>query len=117
MQNNPISHQIRRCNRNLLLVNAALILAGLIWASVSHRYLYNCFAGPFPLPHADLERRSDSSAVRYFVALEDLKPVESGLQYVETTVDKYTNAVKSKKVTATYFVARVNDKFLIIKSP
>lgn len=117
MQEHLISRQIHRCNRNLLLVNAALIVAGLLWAAATQRYLYNCFVGPFPFSHAELVRSIDLKATRYFISINDVKPVESGLQYIETTTDKYTNAVKSKKVTATYFVAPVDGTFLIIKSP
>jgi hypothetical protein len=117
MWNNVIGRQIGRCNRNLLVVNAGIILIGVIWAYSAQRYLYNCFLGPFPIPHAELVRPIESIALRYFVSLDGLKPVETGLQNIETTVDKYSNAVKSKKVKATYFVAPVEDRFLLIKSP
>jgi len=117
MWNNVIGRQIRRCNRNLLVVNVCIIIIGIIWAYNARRYLYNCFLGPFPVTQAELVRPIDSTGMRYFVSLDGLKPIETGLQDIETTVDKYTNAVKSKKVKATYFIAPVEDKLFLIKSP
>jgi hypothetical protein len=102
----------------LLLVNAGILAALLIWGYRADRYLYNCLAGPFTISQDELLRViNPRDMFRYFVTVDGLKPLETGLQNIEQTEDKYTHEVKSKKVTATYFAARVHDKLLLIKSP
>ena len=41
MLDNVIGRHIRRCNRNLLLVNGGLIVIAIWWLIGSQRYLYN----------------------------------------------------------------------------
>jgi hypothetical protein len=118
MWDNVIGRHIRRCNRNLLLVNTAILLALFVWAFSSERYLYNCLKGPFHVTHQGLRSIANANSLRqYFVSVDDLKPLETGLRYTETTKDKYTQQVKSQKVTATYFAAPLEDGILLIKSP
>jgi hypothetical protein len=109
MWENVIGFHVRRCNRNLLLVNAGILAAILVWAHLSERYLYNCFAGPFPATQETLAKIVDPMAVRrYFVSLDRLQPLQTGLQYIETD---------SRKVTATYFAVPADSRLLLIKSP
>jgi hypothetical protein len=119
MWENLVGRHIRRCNRNLFFVNAVILVALLVWGYSSKCYLYNCFKGPFPTTHDALVKIADASVLqRYFVSVNHLEPLGTGLQYVETTKDKYTQEVKSQKITATYFAASLGeDRFLIIKSP
>jgi hypothetical protein len=49
------------------------------------------------------------------VSVDNLSVIETGLQSIEQSVDKYTHAVTSQKTTATFFVAKGN-RPLIIKS-
>jgi hypothetical protein len=50
------------------------------------------------------------------VSLDNLSVVETGLQSVQKTVDKYTGQVKSETVTAAFFVAQ-GSRPMIVKSP
>lgn len=118
MWDNEIGRHIRRCNRNLFLTNAVIVAALLLWAYSSERYLYNCFAGPFPKSHDELFKLTDPGEMRhFFVSVEQLEPLETGLETIERTRDKYTHDVKSEKVAATYFAAPIDNKLLLIKSP
>ncbi len=45
MRGTIIERQIRRCNRNLVLVNVGVIGLMLLWVILEQRYLYNCLAG------------------------------------------------------------------------
>ena len=119
MWENVIGRHIIRCNRNLLLVNAGVLTALLLWAGVSERYLYNCFNGPFHTTHnALINITNPDNLRRYFVSIDQLEPLETGLQDIETTKNKSTQEVKSRKVTATYFAAPLTEsRVLLIKSP
>jgi hypothetical protein len=56
-----------------------------------------------------LAKVTDPSELRqYFVVLDHLQPIQTGLRYVESN---------SQKVTATYFGVPVESRFLLIKSP
>lgn len=55
MSGTIIERQIRRCNRNLFLVNVGVIALVLLWVILGQRYLYNCAAGPFPIAAADFQ--------------------------------------------------------------
>src|SRR5437879_6131128 len=103
MWENTIGRHIRRANRNLLIVNVAIIAALLLWIYSEQRYAYNAFLGPFPTAHEDLARILDPSTVlRYFISVDRLAPLETGLQTVERTVDKSTKEVKNEKITGQY---------------
>jgi hypothetical protein len=112
MWDNIIGHHVRRCNRNLLLVNVCLLAALAFLAYTFERYLYNCAVGPLPLTQEELFRVSDpTNMARYFVAISGLQPLETGLQDIEKTEGKTT------KVKAEYFAAPIQGKFLFIRSP
>ncbi|HEY6329574.1 MAG TPA: DUF6709 family protein, partial [Blastocatellia bacterium] len=117
MWDNIVGLHIKRCNRNLLLVNA-IIQAGLLTLGfANYRYLVNCFRGPFPISHEALDRIVDPTHdAHYYVSIDNLSVVETGLQSLQKTVDKYTGEVKNQTITATFFVAK-DSRPLIIKSP
>jgi hypothetical protein len=72
MWNHYIGRQIRRCNRNLLLVNLLLIAVLLSLAFLTRRYLYNSFLGPFPMEHQALFEVKDPDELdRYYVTLKN----------------------------------------------
>ena len=109
MWDNVIGFHIRRCNRNLLLVNAGILAAVFVLGYYAERYIYNCFAGPFPTTEETLAKTTDPKTLRrYFVVLDRLQPLQTDLQYVETN---------SRKVTATYFAVPIESRLLLIKSP
>jgi hypothetical protein len=70
-----IDRQIRRCNRNLLFVNLAVLGALLLWGVLEQRYLYNCLTGPFPVAASDLPNMYPSSGKQeYFTVTDELRP-------------------------------------------
>lgn len=118
MWENVIGRHIRRCNRNLLVVNAGILMGLLLWAYASERYLYNCFAGPFSIDHDALLTIENPTVLRrYFISVDQLKPLATGIEYVETTKDSATQTVTRHDVKATYFAAPIGSKLLVIKSP
>jgi hypothetical protein len=117
MWENVIRQQIRSSNRNLFVTNLAILAIVLVSLWGAERYVYNCFAGPFPMSHDDLLRVTDpKSQRRYFVSIDKLAPVDIGLQAIERTRNRYTDEVTSEKITG-YFFAPLGNKFLLIKSP
>jgi hypothetical protein len=118
MWDNIVGRNIARCNRNLLWTNVVILSLLLFWAYSQQRYLFNCFAGPSPISQEQLSKINDPGGLRrYFVSIDQLKPFETGLQTIERTKDKYTNEVRSERVTASYFAAPIQKKLLLIKSP
>ncbi|HKE26326.1 MAG TPA: DUF6709 family protein [Bryobacteraceae bacterium] len=116
MWDNVVGRHIRRCNRNLLLLNAAILGALGLLAFWNSRYLLNCFQGPFPIKFETLSKITDpQKEAHYYVSVDNLSLVETGLQSVEKNVNKSTYEVKSEKVTATFFLAK-GSRPLIIKS-
>jgi hypothetical protein len=118
MWENIVGRNIARCNRNLLWTNGVILSILLFWAYSQQRYLYNFFTGPSPISQHELTKITDTGVLhRYFVSIDQLKPFETGLRTVERTKDRYTNEVKSERVTASYFAAPIQKKLLLIKSP
>ena len=117
MWDNVVGRHIRRCNRNLLLVNALILAALVLLGFANFRYLLNCFQGPFPVNSSTLDKITDPTReAHYYVSVDNLSVVETGLQWVEDRVDEYTHDVKSQKIMATFFLAK-GTRPLIVKSP
>jgi hypothetical protein len=110
MLDNVVGRHIRRCNRNLLLINAAIIVIAIWWLVGSQRYLYNCYVGPQKISASDVLRAETFVEHRYFVSLPELKPIDAGLEDTSTSYGHTS-------VTAHYFAARIDNQFLLIKSP
>jgi hypothetical protein len=110
MSGTIIERQIRRCNRNLFLVNAGVIGLLLLWVLLAQRYLYNCAAGPFPIAAADLQSKYSYPDKQEFLAVTDeLRPVDTGVYLRHTS--------NGAETSRDYFLAtRVGDHFLLIKS-
>lgn len=110
MSGTIIERQIRRCNRNLFLVNAGVIGLLLLWLILGQRYLYNCAAGPFPIAAADLQLKYSYPDKQEFLAVTDeLHPVDTGVYLSHTT-----NGAETSRDH--FFAARVGDHYLLIKS-
>jgi hypothetical protein len=102
---------IRRSNRNLLLLCAitALLLIGL--AALNARYLYNFFAGPFPIDRKTLLATSDPAELqRYWVTVEGDDVVDTGFQQVRRNSD-----TGSEKVAANYMALLLDRRVLLVK--
>ena len=118
MWENLIGQHIRRANRNLLITNLILLAVVAVSLMAAHRYLYNVFAGPFPIANSDLMHVASANDLsHYYVSIKDVAPKDTGLQAVERTRNRYSREVTSEKITATYYFADLGGKFVLIKSP
>jgi hypothetical protein len=108
-----LDRQIRRTNRNLLLVNLLLIVGVAIYAVVEWRYFYNFFAGPVEARAESLggSQRPDD-VVRYFVTVHGEKSVDTGMQEIK---EETRNGVHSESVNAKYSILFLGNRLLIVK--
>jgi len=117
-QDNYIVSHIKRCNRNLLLVNGIILLIIISTGFYQTRYLYNFFLGPFDTDNKTLISIKEPDKVeKYFCKITGEEVYDSGVQYVVKNIDKYTNKVTDEKIEAYYYILVVNKRYLIVKSP
>jgi uncharacterized protein DUF6709 len=117
MEYGIVDQNIRRCNRNLLITGAFIVLALLGLAAFNARYFYNFFLGPFAVDGPELATTANPAAgAKYFVAIKGDEVIETGFQQVRKRVDKYTREVKSETVTADYVALGVGGRLLLVKS-
>jgi hypothetical protein len=110
-----LDRQIRRTNRNLLLVSLILIVAVVGYAAMERRYLYNFFAGPFQVSGPQLVTiQQPTSQLRYYVTVKGDDSSDTGLQEVERESEGGT--VKRETVKAKYSILLLNKHLLIVKS-
>jgi hypothetical protein len=110
-----LDRQVHRTNRNVLLVSLFLIVAVVGYAAVERRYLYNFFAGPFPVSGPQLVTiQQPASQSRYFVRVKGDDSSDTGLQEVERETEGGT--VKRETVKAKYSILLLNKHLLIVKS-
>jgi hypothetical protein len=118
MEYSIVDKNIRRCNRNLLITGAFIVLALLGLAAFNNRYFYNFFLGPFAVDGSTLATTANPVAgSKYFVAIKGDQVIETGFQQVQKRVDKYTREVKSETVTADYVALGVGGRLLLVKTP
>ena len=110
-----LDRQIQRTNRNLLMVGLFLIVAVVGYATIERRYLYNFFAGPFPVSGPQLVTiQQPGSQLRYFVQVKGDDSSDTGLQEVERETQGGT--LKRETVKAKYSILLLNQHLLIVKS-
>lgn len=118
MWNNIIGWHIRRTNRNLLAVNAALVLSLFALALLNDRYLFNFFLGPFPTDNNTLESIADpEKTFDYYVTIKGKVIPPAIYREVEKRVNKHTKNVESERVTAEFVVVALNNRLLVVKVP
>jgi uncharacterized protein DUF6709 len=103
---------IRRSNRNrlILCVVGALLLIGL--AALNTRYLYNFFAGPFPIDRQTLLATADAGDLqRYWVTVQGDDVADTGFQQVRRNKD-----TGSESVTASYMALLLDKRVLLVKA-
>jgi hypothetical protein len=112
---NFIADNIRRMNRNLLIVNVVLVAIVLVAVTLSSRYLYNVVAGPFGTERAELLALKDPDTLeRYFVNVSGDEILDTGIQQVTT---RTRNGVKtSESVSANYLALVIEDRLLLVKA-
>ena len=109
-----LERQIRRANRNLLLVAAFLILGVVVYGIASWRYFYNFFTGPYGAGAARLSAiKSPDDELRFFLRVKGEQTYDSGFQEIERETEGGT--VKSETVKAKYSILLVEGRFLIVK--
>lgn len=117
MWDNYIGGQIRRCNRNLLIVNVILLACVFVYVFANARYLANFLSGVRDISASDLAALKDPGArFNFFVRVHGDKSVSTGIQSVEQTVEEGTNKVESTTVKANYRILVVGTRLLVIKA-
>jgi hypothetical protein len=116
MWDHLIGQHLRRCNRNLLLVNGALVLIVLVVALVFSRYLFNFFFGPFEMtPDAVAEVKDPGQLWRYYVRLPG--SMSKGIGTDTLTRMRQNKQVVSVETTAEYrLYALTPQKWLLVRA-
>lgn len=105
-----ISRQIRRTNRNLLLLGLAMvaIIAALVGAG--WRDVYNFVFGPFPVQNSELASISNPNLPkRYFLKVQGKDLFATGMREVD--------ASNHEKVRAEILALAVGNRLLLVKAP
>lgn len=117
MDDTFISSQIRRSNRNLLVVNAILLTLLLLVSTFTYNYFYNLLAGPFKMTPGAVEKLKGPQGLnKYHIAVSGVDIADTGLQYVSSTYEDGTNKLLSSTVEAEYYFLLLANKALVIKS-
>jgi hypothetical protein len=105
-----ISRQIRRTNRNLLLIGTVILaVLGLLLAG-GWRDTYNFLYGPFPIENSDLVSISNPNAPkRFFLKVEGDETFRTGMHEVD--------ANNHTKVRAELIALVVDKRLLLVKTP
>jgi hypothetical protein len=113
-----IDRQIRRTNRNLLLVNGTLLAIMIAVVALNYRYAMNFVRGPRSISAEELLAiQNPEERPQFFVRVtgDQLRP--TGYEHVEQQVDKYSNKVESETVKYDYKALRVGPRWLLVKAP
>lgn len=118
MQEEFILSQVRRCNRNSLLINLLVFLAVAFIVLFSYNYFYNFLLGPFDLNATSLtEIRDPNNQEKNYITVRGADVVHTGLQNVETLYEEDPYEVISTKATSDYvYLSLVNNKLLLIQT-
>jgi hypothetical protein len=102
-----LGRQLRRANRNLIALNALVVLAVLVAALAANRYLYNFFFGPFRVDHETLaDAEGPDDLYRYFITLDvSLEPAVIGKGFQRPAGQK--NQPGDEQITAEYAVVPI----------
>lgn len=112
-----INKHVARANRNLLLVNAILFAALLWWAQSSSVYLYNFFFGPFEVDARSLSAISSlASTEKRFVEVNGERAMQTGMQQVSQTKNKYSKKVIKEEIRSDYIALVLDKRLLVVKA-
>jgi hypothetical protein len=105
-----ISRQIRRTNRNLLLLGGAILAITGAIVGAGWRDVYNFAFGPFPIQNSDLAAiSSPDQPKRYFLKVTGEDLYSTGMREVDSA--------NHSKILSDIYVLQVGEKFLIVKAP
>ena len=118
MRDNTIGAQVRRSNRNLVITNAAILLALAAAALLNARYLDNFLRGPFPMSGAALAAAGDPAGLAHdYVTLQGSQAVDTGVTQIQQQVDSASGKVTSQNTVAHYLVLRDGNRLVVVKAP
>jgi hypothetical protein len=105
-----VSQQIRRTNRNLLILGTALLAIVATVVSFTWREVYNYLFGPFPIQASELATIwNPDQPKRYYLKVQGDKSYTTGMQVVD--------ADNKENVRAVVVALVVGKKFLLVKTP
>ncbi len=112
-----IGGHVARANRNVLVLNALLVLGVMVIGFKSSNYYYNFFFGPFPADTAMLESVKDVSSLQErFVTVTGQKVLDTGIQRIAQTKDKSSGAVTAEEINADYLLLVVGERLLLTEA-
>ncbi len=110
--------EIKRANRNLLLVNMGLLLLVAALVAGNWRYCANFVTGCRAIDSEHLATvQSPDQLFHNFVTVSGTKAVNTGYRDVERKVDKASGRVISSEVKDEYLLLKIGDKALLVKAP
>jgi hypothetical protein len=105
-----VAQQIRRTNRNLLILGTALLAIIATVVTFTWRDVYNFLLGPFPAQPSDLAAISyPDQSMRYYLKVQGEKSYTTGMQVVD--------ANNKANVRAVVVALVVGNKLLLVKTP
>lgn len=110
-----VDREVARTNRNLLITSLLLLAALTVAGALSAGYYRDLLGGPIAATLGDIARANGKPARRFVTVDGEL--VETGYQFVEKTVDKYSHAEKSRRTTAEYLAVTDGEHTLLVKAP
>ena len=118
LQNSFIERQIRRTNRNLVLVNGILLAGLLAIVALNYRYAINFVRGAKAISTEDLLAIQDpEQRPQFFVQVTGESLVPTGFREVERKDDESNNKVESQTVKYDYKALKVGERWLLVKAP
>ena len=115
---NWLEQETKRANRNLLLVNAALLLCLLGALYANWQYYANFALGCKPISAEELSSLTSSGQrFRNFVTVRGSKSVASGYQDIEQHVEESSGRVLSTDTKDEYILLKVGSRILLVKAP
>ncbi len=111
-----VIRQIRRCNRNLLLVNATILAVIVLIGGSQWKYFYNFFFGPFAIDRQTLIAAGNpESLFKYFVTVRPDELVPTGVKDIERETSA-SGTTARQTIRADYYVARLNQKLMLVRT-
>jgi hypothetical protein len=105
-----VAHQIRRTNRNLLILGTALLAIIAAIVSFTWREVYNYIFGPFPIQTSELTAIwNPDQPKRYFLKVQGEKSFSTGMRVVD--------ADHKENVRAVVVALVVGKRLLLVKTP
>lgn len=117
MWNGLIGSQIRRTNRNLLLLNSLLIGFVVLLLGANWRYIYSSVKGPYRMDRDALTGVKDSTNLtRYLVRTKGDKDLGPLFSEITQRKNKYSGKVESQTTDAYFVVVTFGERLLLVKS-